>query len=102
MNPPDPHTDPMPVETQGGVGYTLQILSEITGISTQTILSYQEHGLIRPAAEGGSRFDDETVRALRRIEHLRDTCETNLNGLKLLIGLLDEVEQLHAELRARR
>jgi DNA-binding transcriptional MerR regulator len=76
--------------------YTLDILAEITGVSTQTIVQYQEHGLIRPD------FDDETVRALRRIEHLRETCELNLAGLKLLTSLLEEVEQLRAELRTLR
>lgn len=76
--------------------YTLQVLAEITGVSSQTIVQYQEHGLIRP------EFDDETIRALRRIEHLRETCEMNLAGLKLLTGLLNEVEQLREELRARR
>jgi len=76
--------------------YTLAILAEITGVSTQTIVLYQEHGLIRPD------FDDETVRALRRIEHLRETCELNLAGLKLLTSLLEEVEQLRSELRTLR
>ncbi|MDZ4403446.1 chaperone modulator CbpM [Prosthecobacter sp.] len=76
--------------------YTLEILAKITGVSSQTIVQYQEHGLIRP------EFDDETVRALRRIEHLRETCEMNLAGLKLLTSLLDEVDQLREELRWRR
>lgn len=77
-------------------GYTLDILAGITGVSTQTIVQYQEHGLIR------SQFDDETVRSLRRIEYLRETFEMNLGGLKLLTHLLDEVEQLRQERRARR
>lgn len=76
--------------------YTLDILAEITGVSTQTIVQYQEHGIIRP------QFDDDTVRALRRIEHLRETCELNLIGLRLLTQLLNEAEQLRNELHARR
>ncbi len=76
--------------------YTLELLAEITGVSAQTIVQYQEHGLIRP------EFDDESVRTLRRIEHLREICETNLAGLKLMTGLLDEVEQLRAALRDSR
>lgn len=76
--------------------YSLEIVSKLTGISNQTIIQYQEHGLIQSA------FDDETIRALRRIEHLRETCEVNLAGLKLLTQLLDEVERLRAELRGQR
>ena len=76
--------------------YSLEILAQTTGVSTQTIVLYQEHGIIRPD------FNDDTVRKLRRIETLRETCEMNLHGLKLLTQLLDEVEQLRQELRARR
>ena len=76
--------------------YSLEILAETTGVSTQMIVQYQEHGILPP------RYDDETVRALRRIEHLRQTCEMNLRGLKLLTQLLDEVEQLRHELRSKR
>ena len=76
--------------------YSLEILSQTTGVSTQTIVQYREHGIIR------EDFDDNTVRSLRRIEHLRETCEMNLHGLKLLTQLLDEVEQLRMELRLKR
>lgn len=76
--------------------YSLEILAETTGVSTQMIVQYQEHGIIHPD------FDDETIRTLRRIEALRETCEMNLSGLKMLTQLLDEVEQLRQELRTRR
>lgn len=85
-----------------GTCYSLEILSELTGVSQQTILQYQEHGLIGPGNGGDHRFTDDTLRVLRRIEHLRELCEPNLAGLKLLTQLLDEVEILRAELRARR
>ncbi len=75
--------------------YTLEILAEITGISTQTIVQYQEHGILR------SQFDDDALRTLRRIEHLRETCEMNLTGVKLLNHLLTEVEDLRRAQRTR-
>lgn len=77
-------------------GYSLETLTELTGVSSQTILQYQEHGILR------SQFDDDTVRMLRRIEYLREACEMNFSGLKLLTRLLDQVEQLRDELRTRR
>ena len=73
--------------------YTLVILAGITGVSTQTILEYQEHGLIRP------KLDEDSLRILRRIEHLRESCQVNLAGLKVLTSLLEKVEQLNEELR---
>ena len=81
--------------------YTLDIVAELTGVSSQTILHYQEQGLIHPAAPTGD-FDDETVHTLRRIEHLRRTSEANLTGIRLILDLLDEVDRLKAALRARR
>lgn len=76
--------------------YTLEVLAQMTGLSTQVLVSYQEHGIIQP------QYDDDTVRRLRRIEHLRESCEMNLEGLRLMARLLDEVEHLREELRLRR
>lgn len=98
MSTPAPSSQP-----ENGTAYSLEILSELTGVSTQTILQYQEHGLIRSSGgEAEPHFTDETLRLLRRVEHLRELCEPNLAGLKMLTMLLDEVESLRAELRARR
>lgn len=76
--------------------YTLEVLAQLTGLSTQVLVSYQEHGIIQP------QYDDDTVRRLRRIEHLRESCEMNLEGMRLMSRLLDEVEHLREELRLRR
>jgi DNA-binding transcriptional MerR regulator len=73
--------------------YSLDILAEITGVSTQTIVEYQQHGLIRP------ELDEDSLRVLRRIEHLREICQVNLAGLKMLTSLLEKVEQLDDALR---
>ncbi|MGL4400932.1 MAG: MerR family transcriptional regulator [Luteolibacter sp.] len=76
--------------------YTLEMVAEITGVSSQAILHYQEQGLLR-----SSSFDDEAVHTLRRIDYLRTTCETNLTDLKLMLDLLDQVEFLQTELRMK-
>ncbi len=86
--------------------YTIDRVVEITGITSTTILHFQEQGLIRPVAAGGSgaapgRFDDEALRRLRRIEHLRTQCGIEGPGLALLVHLLDEVERLRTDLRSR-
>lgn len=85
--------------------YTLDVLCELVGVSSKTILHYQEHGLIIPARSGrpGSmRFDDETLRTLRRIEHLRARYEMNLPSLNFTLGLLRELERLRDDLRSQR
>lgn len=80
--------------------YSLDIVAKITGVSSQSILHYQAHGLIQPLESSGG-FDDEAVHKLRQIEHLKQSCEANLSGLKLILGLMDEVERLKASLRQR-
>ena len=107
MNP-TPETDPhgLPLfEPDPEAAYTIEVVAELTGVSPQTILCYQEQGLITPVAHGDHdtrRFDDEALRTLRRLEHLRATCGLNDRNLRLMLGLLDEVERLRAELRSRR
>jgi DNA-binding transcriptional MerR regulator len=97
MSTPSPTPDP-----ENGTAYSVEILAELTGVSSQTILQYHEHGLLRASSQDAPRFTDDSLRTLRRIEHLRELCEPNLAGLKMLTQLLDEVERLREELRARR
>lgn len=74
--------------------YTLEVIARISGVDAETILHYQEQGFIRPLPESANQFDDEALRTLRRIEHLRETCGVNEAGLRLILDLLDEVERL--------
>jgi MerR family transcriptional regulator/heat shock protein HspR len=74
--------------------HTLEVFARISGVDAETILHYQEQGLIRPLPDSTDQFDDEALRTLRRIEHLRETCGVNEAGLRLILDLLDEVEQL--------
>ncbi|HEX2750785.1 MAG TPA: chaperone modulator CbpM [Verrucomicrobiales bacterium] len=85
--------------------YSLEIVARLSGIDSTTILHYQEQGLLRPAPEStpeAPAFDDESLRTLRRLEHLRSTCDLNLSALRIFAGLLDEIDTLRAELKRRR
>jgi DNA-binding transcriptional MerR regulator len=77
--------------------YSLEVIAELTGTEPRTILHYLELGLLKP--EAPASFNDEHLHRLRRIEHLRTTCEMNSAGLKLMLHLLDEVERLQQERR---
>jgi DNA-binding transcriptional MerR regulator len=96
---------PSPTNKGADAAYTLDVLCELVGVPSQTILHYQEHGLIVPAAAAGRssrRFNDETLRTLRRIEHLRAHYEMNLRSLKFTLGLLQDLERLRDDLRSMR
>lgn len=99
--PPDNAADPPLYEPEEQPAYNTEICARITGVSTETLLHYREQGFIRPVDDSQNAFDDDALRTVRQIEHLRDTCGVNETGLRLILSLLDEVENLRASLQAR-
>ena len=110
LQPEEPMSDAdasnLPVfDVEPDATYSLEVVAELTGMTAQTILHYREIGLITPVAAAepaASLFNDETIRILRRIEHLQSAFEMNEAVLKLTLDLMDEVEQLREGLRQRR
>lgn len=100
------NTTGLPVyDAETDTRYSVEVIAEMTGMDTQTIIRYREKGFIRSAAEqkeDASIFDAESLRQLRRIEHLRSTCAVNDTGLKLILDLMHEVECLRQERLDRR
>ena len=85
--------------------YTLETAAHLAGVTRRSILIYYMHGFVSPIsdlADAGYYFDDEAIRALRRIEFLRVECDLNLKGTQLVLDLIKEVERLRAELRLAR
>lgn len=76
--------------------YTLEVIARISGVDAGTILHYQELGFIRPVEDSRQQYDDETLLTLRRIAHLRETCGVNEAGLRLILGLMADLEQLRS------
>lgn len=95
----DLSTTPPAPEASGT--YTLELVAEMTGVTPHQVLSYQEAGLVLPT-DGGSCYDDDALRVLRRLEYLREHYAPHPAGLRLLGQLLDEVERLREELRRGR
>ncbi|MFZ9937580.1 MAG: MerR family transcriptional regulator [Luteolibacter sp.] len=75
-------------------GYSLEVFARISGVAEETIVRYRECGFIQPVQGGGERYDDEALRTVRRIEHLRETCGVNDAGVRLILELLEEIERL--------
>lgn len=85
--------------------YTLELVAQITGVSSQTILLYHERGLVPvsdTASAGKPHFGDDAVRAIRRMEHLRTEWQLSERALELTLNLLTEIERLQQETRARK
>src|SRR5690349_6665859 len=85
--------------------YTLETAAHLAQVTRRAVLVYYKHGLISPAMdpqEAGYYFNNEAIRALQRIEFLRNDCGMNLRGMRIIMKLMDEVERLQNELRFRR
>lgn len=84
------------------VFYSLDATAQLAGVSHRSLLIYCRAGLVRPIVQppyGVLEFTEEAIYAVRQIEHLRTGPGLNLAWLKTLFELLDEVEELRAELR---
>jgi DNA-binding transcriptional MerR regulator len=91
-------------EPDPGAVYSIEITERLTQIPRRTIAVYVKHRLVSPMVEqgGGMFFDEEAIRLLRRIEQLRTSYGVNLPGIKMIMQLLEELEQRQVELRFRR
>jgi DNA-binding transcriptional MerR regulator len=82
---------------------TLEVLAERTGIHSQRILHYVEHGLLEPCEHLGEQayFEAAAVLRLRRIERLRRDLGVNLAGISIILDMRDRLLRLQRELERR-
>ena len=85
-------------ESESEVFYSLEVIAELAGVSTQTVLHYHELGVISKATPS-FEYDDDGLRQIRRMEHLKNAHELTDGALKLIAELLNELEKLRAEMR---
>ena len=87
-------------QPEPSVLYSLNATAHLAGVSRRSILIYCRAGLVRPVVQppyGVLEFTEESIYAVRRIEHLRTVHGVNLELLKTIFDLLAEVERLQAE-----
>lgn len=104
-NDPSPSAAPPATESIAEEVYSIETVVHITQTPRRLIAVYCRHGLIAPLTapeRDGWRFDQDAIRTLRRIEHLRVDYGMNLAGLRLMAEMLREVERLRDEVRAMR
>lgn len=90
----------LPTDPPGGVLYSLEVVTELTGLTRSEVLWCYRAGLVQPAATADEllQFDDTAVYRLRRLAQVRAAYATTWAGAHLICELLDEVERLRAEL----
>ena len=94
--------------------YVISVAAQLSGMHPQTLRAYEKLGLVTPGrrpggqgsqGKGHRRYSMRDILALREIQRLSHEEGVNLNGIKLLLEQLRELEhartliaELHAEL----
>jgi DNA-binding transcriptional MerR regulator len=89
-------------DPQPGVFYSLEAVVHLTGVSRRSVLLYCKSGLVRAQQDpdvGSLAFDDEAIYTIRRVEYLRSHRGINLDGIRMIFELVNEVRRLEHEMR---
>jgi MerR family transcriptional regulator/heat shock protein HspR len=98
MSNPYALSDDMPV-------YVISVAADLSGMHPQTLRGYEKVGLVIPRRTpgGGRRYSMRDILTLREIQRLSTKERINLEGIKRILDLEREVEQIRlmaAELHA--
>ena len=83
--------------------YVISVAAELAGVHPQTLRIYERKGLVDPARTGGGsrRYSEADLERLHRIQDLTNA-GLNLEGVRRVIELQDEVARLRRELAQAR
>ena len=84
--------------------FVISVAAELTGMHAQTLRTYDRLGLVTPMRTkgGGRRYSRRDISMLRRIQHLSQEEGVNLAGIKTIIELTQQIEDLQDELETQR
>lgn len=84
--------------------YVISAAAELTGMHAQTLRTYDRMGLVTPMRTkgGGRRYSRRDITMLRRIQYLSQEEGVNLAGIKTIIEMTEQIEQLQDELETQR
>ena len=82
--------------------YTIEAAEHLAHVPRRLIAVFCKYRLVSSVVDpvnNGFYFHEEGIRTLRRIEYLHHTCDINLQGVRIILNLMNEVERLQAEAR---
>lgn len=90
----------MPQHSSSRPLYGIAVTAELLGVPEATLRLFETKGLLTPSrTKGGTRrYSDDDLTRLRRITRLRDE-GVNLEGIRRVLDLQDENQELRDELR---
>ena len=108
---PGRERDPRAAELDERAVYIISVAAELAGVHPQTLRIYERKGLLQPHRTSGNtrRYSNRDIEQLRLIQDLTQAHGINLAGVKLIIEMQAELEemrrrteQLERDLRASR
>ena len=86
--------------------YIISVAAELAGVHPQTLRIYERKGLLNPKRTSGNsrRYSDRDIARLRLIQDLTQQRGVNLAGVKLIMEMqaeLEELRQMAEELEAQ-
>ena len=84
--------------------FVISVAAELAGMHPQTLRSYDRLGLVKPRRTpgGGRRYSARDVDRLREVQRLSQEEGVNLAGIKRIISLESQVDELQARVRQLR
>jgi MerR family transcriptional regulator/heat shock protein HspR len=89
-----PHDDATPV-------YVISIAAELAGMHPQTLRQYDRLGIVSPgrSAGRGRRYSAREVALLREVQRLSQEEGVNLEGIRRILALENQVDALQTRVR---
>jgi MerR family transcriptional regulator/heat shock protein HspR len=82
--------------------YVISVAAELAGVHPQTLRIYERKGLVRPQRTSGNsrRYSAKDIERLRLIQELTQQAGINLAGVKQIMELQRELEELRSKVQA--
>ena len=76
------------------------VAAQLCGVHPQTLRQYVRLCLVIPARVGAKNrlYSETDIRRVRRIQHLTQDMGVNLAGVELILRLLDDMEEIRADM----
>lgn len=83
--------------------YMIGIAARLCGVHPQTLRSYERMGFISPARinEKNRLYCENDIRRVKQIQRLTQELGVNLAGVEVILKLLDQMEEMRADMESQ-
>lgn len=80
--------------------FMIGVAARLCGVHPQTLRQYERLGLISPARAGAKNrlYSEADIERVKQIQRLTQEMGVNLAGVEIILRLLDDMEQMRADM----